>query len=120
MKARVVLPAIAGTPGSVIELDGQDIRNAVRRLSMDLAPGELTVLRLDLAVRDGLSFEGDVRRIEVPEETAAALRRIGWLPPVTELGPLEPEVADRLRALHREYKALLDGVPLDYAAAEGR
>lgn len=118
MKARVVMPAVAGTEGSVVELDGQDISTAIRRISVDLAPGDITVLRLDFLLRDGLSFEGDVRRIEVPEETTTALRRVGWLPPLTELGPLRPEVAERLRALHREYTALLDGVPLEFAGKE--
>lgn len=110
MKLRFVSPQIVGTGETVVELDGVSFTNSVRALRFDARAGDVMAVEIDVLLREGLTFEGDVSRIDVPAESAALLRRAGWLPPLHALGMLPPDLAERLRELHREYSQLASQV----------
>ena len=63
-----------------VELNGDDISNAVSGLDLKMAVGELPLLKLGVLVMD-LSNEIDGVTVEIPEETASLLVKLGWTPP---------------------------------------
>lgn len=80
-------------PGTEIVIDGHDI-HGVRELTLSASGGEMPRLSLDL--RLGHVAASGPMRVEIDEQTAQALKALGWTPPpqdveVTRLGQAEPE-----------------------------
>lgn len=66
--------------GAVVRLDGTEIQNALRGLSLDMEVGEITTARLDVLVVDTTDFDGDVSA-HIPEAARELLIKLGWTPP---------------------------------------
>lgn len=66
-----------------VELDGRDVSNALRGVSLDLEAGELPRVLLDVLVYD-LTTNLEPENIEVPSYTAELLESIGWTPPKSQ------------------------------------
>lgn len=74
--ARISLDA---TGGGKIEIDGHDVTNTVRGLTLTAGAGCIPQLVLDLAIHTGeIDGEADVH---IPADTAATLVDLGWTPP---------------------------------------
>jgi hypothetical protein len=70
--------------GSRVEIDGHDITNAVRGLTIHGEAGSLADITLDLLILDVTEMQDEHARIFIPEETRAALLALGWTPPPDE------------------------------------
>lgn len=67
------------TDGSVV-VDGQDLANSVRRLTLTAGVGEFTELTIDVMPRQAAEFNGDAFvRLNADFETF--LVGLGWTPP---------------------------------------
>lgn len=67
--------------GNALLIDGRDLSDSVTRLELVIDPGgEGTVLRLDMA---GVHVTGvdTSARVVIDDETAAALKALGWTAP---------------------------------------
>jgi hypothetical protein len=64
---------------ATIELDGEEIQNGLRRVALELEAGEVNQATLEL-LAPVIEVVGEFR-IHLPEETRAALKRLGWTPP---------------------------------------
>lgn len=75
--------AIQSSPrdqGHRIQLDGTEISNAIEGLQLELTSKDWPVARLDLVIWSGVTHDGQVR-IELPDDAAALLKRLNWMPP---------------------------------------
>jgi hypothetical protein len=62
-----------------VELDGQEIQNGLVGVELHVHVGEMNSAILELKAP---TFEADGEfQIMLPEETQAALKRLGWTPP---------------------------------------
>lgn len=76
---------ITGGPiTSKIELDGNDISNAVQGLKLDMAGGCIPRVELDVIVLDATSHEIDGVIAYIPGEARELLLKLGWTPPPEE------------------------------------
>ena len=64
-----------------ITLDGHDVSTGVRGVTFRSEVGNLTEVTLDMVVRQGARASGEAQVI-IPDDTAKALRVLGWTPPV--------------------------------------
>lgn len=67
--------------GTEVQLDGQDITNALEGLSLRLGVDNMPTAALDVLLHD-VSTEVENPVIVVPEKTHALLVQLGWTPPV--------------------------------------
>ncbi|MFI6274296.1 hypothetical protein [Streptomyces sp. NPDC050988] len=74
--ARLSLDAIGG---GQVEIDGHDITDTVRGLTLKAGMGRVPQLVLDLRIHTGEAEAEAV--VHVPADTAAALVELGWTPP---------------------------------------
>ncbi|PZT70190.1 hypothetical protein DN402_31725 [Streptomyces sp. SW4] len=74
-----------GGPGAQVELDGENIANALTGLTLRMGVDRMPTATLDLVVYD-LGAEAEVR-FEVPDECRELLVRLGWTPPAEEATP---------------------------------
>ncbi|MEV2277759.1 hypothetical protein AB0I72_19445 [Nocardiopsis sp. NPDC049922] len=63
-----------------VELDGDDISNVVRAVTVAAEVGQLTEVTLGLKLRESAVVDTDAV-ITVPDETRDALIHLGWMPP---------------------------------------
>lgn len=71
--------SLSGPGSATIEIDGQDVSDAVRGFTLDGKVGHRHQLALDLRVDVGeANGQADVH---IPPETAALLVDLGWTPP---------------------------------------
>ena len=68
-----------GGPGTVVELDGQEIQRALVGLDYHLRAGDPTAVTLDVFAPE-VVVAGEVE-VRLREETQALLKRLGWTPP---------------------------------------
>ena len=69
-----------GAPGlAAIEIDGQDVSDAVRSFTLNSGVGLRHRLTLDLCIETG-DVEGE-QAVHIPAATAALLVDLGWTPP---------------------------------------
>lgn len=69
-----------GEPGlATIEIDGQDVSDAIRGFTLTSQVGNRHQLTLDLLIDTG-EADGEVQA-HIPDATAALLRSLGWTPP---------------------------------------
>lgn len=78
-KARSMRITTQGFRGAV-EVDGVDLSDGIRGLTVRLGAGQLPQVELDLIIVD-LELEGDDSRLIIPEATRAALIALGWTAP---------------------------------------
>jgi hypothetical protein len=69
-----------GVRGATIELDGNDIADAVRGLRLDMHVGAVTVAELDVVVVDQTEIASEVKA-RIPDGTRSLLIALGWTPP---------------------------------------
>jgi hypothetical protein len=62
-----------------VELDDQRISSALRGVDLHLKVGELNSATLELFA-PAIEFDGEAE-VQLPEETQALLKRLGWTPP---------------------------------------
>ncbi|MFJ3037721.1 hypothetical protein [Streptomyces tendae] len=77
---RIAKPTDRG--GWVVELDGHDISNALRGLSLNLDSSPVAEARLDVIAED-VSTHAEVL-VCLPDATKDLLVRLGWTPPAEE------------------------------------
>jgi hypothetical protein len=77
MKAEIDIKGIR----SSIVLDGTDVSNGVRALTLRSAAGELTKLELEMCTTDGATITAGTALVAIADATANALITMGWLPP---------------------------------------
>lgn len=65
--------------GGQVEIDGHDISDTVRGLTLKAGVGRVPQLVLDLRIHTGEAEAEAV--VHVPADTAAALVELGWTPP---------------------------------------
>jgi hypothetical protein len=71
-----------GTPGdTTVRVDGHELTDAVRALSIDAVAGARARLTLDLLVHP-IEVDGEMT-VGLPGQTYAALIALGWTPPAT-------------------------------------
>jgi hypothetical protein len=63
-----------------IELDGTDVSNAVKGLTLTMKPGQLPTAVLEIPVVD-LSSEPGEANVHISDATRDLLVQIGWTPP---------------------------------------
>lgn len=66
--------------GAKLELDGVDISSAVSGVQVDMRPGQLPEVNLDVVGADS-GFELDVARVVVSSTSSDVLVQLGWTPP---------------------------------------
>lgn len=79
----IQLPAIPGASKlgkTLVEVDGQDITNGVRALTLHARAGDLTELHLDMAVHETTTVTGEAQ-VFMGDSARDALMRLGWTPP---------------------------------------
>lgn len=70
-----------GMRGGRVELDGQDISNAVRGLYVDMRAGHVPQVTLDLVVIDVTELGAERAQVLIDPSTRELLRAAGWMPP---------------------------------------
>lgn len=75
-RAKIALSPGAGS----VEIEGEQL-SGVRAVTVKGTPGEIPQLVVELLIFD-LEVDGEMG-VEIPRETHATLRRLGWTPPGT-------------------------------------
>lgn len=71
-----------GLPGgTVIRLDGHDITQVMRELTLNVGAGVVPSLDLTIPVFEGMRLGLEEVQVYLPDETRELLVRIGWTPP---------------------------------------
>lgn len=69
-----------GATGGTVMLDGEDISDGVRGLTLEAAVGEVTRVTLDIPVVV-TSEAADNVEVFMPDQTRDLLIKLGWTPP---------------------------------------
>ena len=69
-----------GVRGTV-EIDGQDVSNAVAGASVEVKAGYIPEVTLDLRVISVRELSLENARVLLPDDVAELLQRLGWTPP---------------------------------------
>jgi hypothetical protein len=80
----------SGPVDAMIELDGQNVADSIRGLTVTLKAGDLPTLVLDPVVED-ISLELENPQVYVSAAARHLLIKIGWTPPEAERGPVRNE-----------------------------
>ena len=72
----------ASGTGKVL-VDGQDVSNAIRGVTIRAAVGEMTTAELDVIAPAGITFDGPAR-ITITPEVRAIMLAAGWTPPTDD------------------------------------
>lgn len=80
-RAALAIPAVPGKGGTTsIIIDGADLTNACRALTLRSQVGHITTLTLDLLLLEGIEVDGETITV-IPTATRDALIALGWTPP---------------------------------------
>jgi len=65
----------------VVEIDGHDITNAIRSLTIQASATEMTTVTLELGFLSSTGFQADHVDVVIPQVIYDALVALGWTPP---------------------------------------
>lgn len=78
-RVRLVLPAVPGGPGALVEIDGEDHTAAIRAVTVHAGAVQPTEVTLQLAYA-GTEVDGEAR-LYLAAAQVGLLARFGWSPP---------------------------------------
>jgi hypothetical protein len=77
---------VSGTPGTSsckVLLNGEEIQNSIRGLTIKGEAGGVFGVELDLTLIDDLGFDTPDANVFLPDHTRHLLIRLGWTPPTS-------------------------------------
>lgn len=81
---------LTGPNGGTVEINGRDISDSIRGVTVQHSIGHHPQLTLDVRVHVS-EVEGEAVVVLLPESTAAALVALGWTPPAEQpIGDQQP------------------------------
>lgn len=75
---------VSGTPGTSsckVLLNGEEVQNSIRGLTIKGEAGCIFGVELDLVLFEDLAFETQVANVFIPDHTRDLLLKLGWKPP---------------------------------------
>lgn len=84
MATRTVHATLTPTGQGTITVDGHDLSNATRGISLRSEVGQMPEILLDLVVIETTRIDAEEVEVTIPTATAEALVALGWTPPATE------------------------------------
>ena len=80
---KISLPSILDKGATVFEVDGHDIANSARRITISSGANEVTTVELELYSWP-VEFDAEAAVVQLDIGTIAALIAMGWTPPAEE------------------------------------